>query len=134
MARPTARHLHDALRRAGSTRFTPAVQSEGSDPGPPDALARRAHSTRSQPSPAARELLRRLGAYALRNTAARFPHVLEAIARDWADPNRMHATLDALMYDERGGRAGFPPDVLLELAAVRDCYERFVAPRTTRGR
>jgi hypothetical protein len=46
----------------------------------------------------------------------------------------MHATLDALMYDERGGRAGFPPDVLLELAELRDCYERCVAPRTARGR
>jgi hypothetical protein len=134
MAPPTVHDLRDALRRAKSNRVTPAVPSENSSPGPAYAVARGAPSMPAPLSPAARELLRRLGAHTLRHTAARFPHVVEAIARDWADPHRMHATLDALMYDERGGRAGFPPDVLLELAELRDCYERCVAPRTARGR
>ena len=84
--------------------------------------------------PDVRELLWRLPAGQLERTAARFPHVLEAIARAWATPARMHATLDSLMFDERGGRSGFPIEVLQELGELRACYERWVGPRSTRGR
>jgi hypothetical protein len=79
-------------------------------------------------------MMLRLPAHLLRHTAARFAHVLEPIARDWASPERLHATLDALVFDDRGGRAGFPPEVLTELAELRACHERWVGPRTTRGR
>ncbi len=85
-------------------------------------------------SPVARELLQRLPAGQLEQTTARYPHVVETIARAWATPAKMHATLDALVFDERGGRAGFPLAVMAELGELRACYERWVGPRTMRGR
>jgi hypothetical protein len=108
------------------------VPGEGSSPGPAELVARGAPGSR--PSPAVREMMLRLPAGLLRQTAARYPHVLEAIARDWASPARLQATLDALVYDERGGRSGFPADVLLELSELRACHERWVGPRTAHGR
>lgn len=86
------------------------------------------------PSPAARELIRNLPDGLLHATAARFPHVIEAIARDWADPARLHQTLDTLLFDARGDRGGFPLEVVCELAELRARYERWVGPRVARGR
>lgn len=88
----------------------------------------------SRPSLAARELLSNLPDGMLQATAERFPHVIEALARDWAEPSRMNATLDAVVFDARGNRSGFPLGVLLELAELRACYERWVGPRAQRGR
>jgi hypothetical protein len=88
----------------------------------------------SVPSADVLEMLERLPGGMLRHTAAAFPHVLEAIARDWAQPARLHATIDALVYDLRGGRSGFPAQVLAELAELRRCHERWVGPRTPLGR
>lgn len=124
----------ETIRVVLSGRFPTAagVAGEGTRPGPADVVARGAPAAR--PSPAVREMMLRLPANLLRRTAADFPHVLEAIARDWATPDRFHTMLDALVFDDRGGRAGFPPEVLLELAELRACHERWVGPRTTRGR
>ncbi|MFO0235693.1 MAG: hypothetical protein ACK51M_22075 [Burkholderiales bacterium] len=125
---------HETIRAALSGRFpsTAGVTAEGTRPGPADVVARGAPADR--PSPAVREMMRRLPGNLLRRTAADFPHMLEAIARDWATPDRFHAMLDAFVFDDRGGRAGFPPEVLLELAELRTCHERWVGPRTTLGR
>jgi hypothetical protein len=80
------------------------------------------------PSPEVIELLGRLPSDMLRHTAEDYPHVVEAPARDWASPARMHRTLDALMFDTRGGRQGFPLRVLAELATLRTRYARWVGP------
>jgi hypothetical protein len=88
----------------------------------------------SRPSLAARELLSNLPEGMLQATAEGFPHVIEALARDWAEPSRMNATLDEVVFDARGNRSGFPLEVLLELAELRACYARWVGPRTQRGR
>ena len=88
----------------------------------------------SRSSLAARELLSNLPDGMLQATAEGFPHVIEALARDWAEPSRMNATLDEVVFDARGNRSGFPLEVLLELAELRACYARWVGPRTQRGR
>jgi hypothetical protein len=88
----------------------------------------------SRPSLAARELMSNLPYGMLQATAERFPHVIEALARDWAEPSRMNATLDEVVFDARGNRSGFPSEVLLELAELRACYARWVGPRTQQGR
>lgn len=83
---------------------------------------------------AAVALILRLPGGMLRLTSERFPHVLPRIAHAWAEPDRLQRVLDELMYDERGGRAGFPFEVLAELAELRRCHERWVGPRTQAGR
>ena len=131
--------LRDALRVVTSSTGAPSprpLPGEGTRPGPADIVARGAPAPApaARPSLAVREMLQRLPVHLLHHTASRHPHVLEAIARDWADPARMNATLDALVFDERGGRAGFAPEVMMELAELRACYERWVGPRSARGR
>ena len=37
----------------------------------------------------------------------------------------MHGYFDELLVDRRGGRQGFPKDVLRELLVLRSYYERF---------
>lgn len=83
---------------------------------------------------AARELLSNLPHGMLQATAERFPHVIDALARDWAAPSRMNAALDKVVFDARGNRSGLPSEVLLELAELRACYARWVGPRAQRGR
>lgn len=90
---------------------------------PPDELA-----------DAATALVLRLPGGMLRCTSVRFPHLLQRIALAWAEPDRLQRLLDELMYDERGGRAGFPFEVLAELAELRRCHERWVGPRPPPGR
>jgi hypothetical protein len=87
-----------------------------------------------RPSLAARELLSNLPDGMLQVTAERFPHVIEALARDWAEPSRMNATIDEFVFDQRGDRSGFPLEVMLELSELRARYERWVGPRSQRGR
>jgi hypothetical protein len=97
---------------------------------------------RLPPSPATRtvspevaRLLRRLPVLQLELTTIFYPSVLETIARAWAEPAVLRATLDRLIFDARGGRAGFPPEVVLELAELRTHYDlRVVAPRPIEGR
>jgi len=62
--------------------------------------------------------------YALRPSATRqrFPHVLERIAAEWEVPRRFLQLMDELLIDQRGNRAGFPFDCILELTNLREYY------------
>lgn len=80
------------------------------------------------------EMLSRLPEGLLATTAARFPRVLDVLARAWGSPARFHRELDRLVFDERGGREGFPPAVLAELSELRMRYERWVGPASRLGR
>ena len=41
----------------------------------------------------------------------------------WREPSTSRRDFDDLVYDKRGTRRGFPPDVYVELLALRDyCY------------
>ena len=49
-----------------------------------------------------------------------FPHVANRLAFGWADPLIREQTLDDLLEDRRGGRAGFPVPVVRELQRLRE--------------
>jgi hypothetical protein len=49
----------------------------------------------------------------------RYPHVLNQLSAVWADLPAAAELIDDLLVDRRGGRRGFPADVLAELLTVR---------------
>jgi len=55
----------------------------------------------------------------VRATQLRFPHVVDKLAAAWDDPRRLDAVFVELLVDHRGGRQGFPLEVIAELTAVR---------------
>ena len=83
-------------------------------------------------SRAAIEMMTRLPYPMLRYTAEHFPHIVDRLASEWANPIRMAGAIDDLIYDMRGGRAGFPMQVLNELGVLRERYERWVGPARMR--
>jgi hypothetical protein len=54
--------------------------------------------------------------------ATQFPRVANRIAQEWKEPSACRRDFEDLVYDNRGNREGFPPDVLVELLALRDHY------------
>jgi hypothetical protein len=54
--------------------------------------------------------------------ATKFPRVANRIAKEWQEPSACRRDFDDLVYDKRGTRRGFPPDVYVELLALRDFY------------
>jgi hypothetical protein len=63
----------------------------------------------------------------IRGLARRFPHVLNRIAHAWVVPPAAAEIIDELLVDRRGGRRGFPADVLAELLLLRrHCRRRMV--------
>ena len=54
--------------------------------------------------------------------ATKFPRVANRIAKEWQEPSSCRRDFDDLVYDKRGTRKGFPPDVYVELLALRDYY------------
>lgn len=54
--------------------------------------------------------------------ASQFARVTNLLAIQWGTPMSCGAYLDELLTDRRGGRAGFPPPVQLELLKLRDYY------------
>ena len=54
--------------------------------------------------------------------ATKFPRVANRIAHEWNEPSACRRDFDDLVYDNRGSRKGFPPDVLGELLTLRDYY------------
>ncbi len=55
---------------------------------------------------------------------AQFPRVANLIAWHWRDTLQVHAVLDDLLTDRRGGRTGFPPAIVHELRRLRDYNQR----------
>jgi len=61
----------------------------------------------------------------LRSLEDRFPHVLNQVSAEWATPKAAHEVLESLLFDQRGGRQGFPDDAFAALLALhRRCVER----------
>jgi hypothetical protein len=54
--------------------------------------------------------------------ATKFPRVANRLATEWLAPSACRRDFDDLVYDKRGTRRGFPPDVYVELLALRDFY------------
>lgn len=57
-----------------------------------------------------------------------YVRIANKLARVWADPHACLEYLDGLLIDRRGGRQGFPFEVALELAGLKDHYETMVHP------
>lgn len=49
-----------------------------------------------------------------------YPRLLNRVAGAWQDSASFEETIDSLIIDRRGGRQGFPFDVLLELTELRE--------------
>jgi hypothetical protein len=54
--------------------------------------------------------------------ATKYPRVVNRIAQEWREPSAWRKDFDDLVYDKRGTRQGFPPDVYVELLSLRDYY------------
>jgi len=59
----------------------------------------------------------------------RFPRIANGIASGWSDRNETMRYFDDLLTDNRGGRQGFPANVLEELHAVKEFYEALYVAR-----
>jgi hypothetical protein len=57
-----------------------------------------------------------------------FVRIANALARVWPAPRACLNYLEDLLIDRRGGRHGFPFDVALEIARLKDHYETVVHP------
>jgi hypothetical protein len=60
---------------------------------------------------------------------ARFPRVLNRIAALWNRPAVAERCFEELLLDTRGTRAGFPPEVLSELLALRNYNASRIVPK-----
>ena len=61
---------------------------------------------------------------------ARFPRIANSFATGWSDRDATMQYFDDLLTDKRGGRKGFPADVLEELQSLKAYYESLNWPRS----
>jgi hypothetical protein len=57
-----------------------------------------------------------------------FPRIFNKISSMWRRPDSLIAYMEELLVDTRGDRQGFPITVALDLATLKDYYERVVHP------
>ena len=57
-----------------------------------------------------------------------FPRIANTIAERWRRVARCEEFLDSLVIDARGDRKGFPPEIALELTALRSYYAELHPP------
>ena len=63
----------------------------------------------------------------------KYPRIVNRMAELWRRPDAFMDYVDGLLVDQRGGRAGFPMSVALELATIKDHYEMVVHPEMTKA-
>lgn len=61
-----------------------------------------------------------------------FPRILNGLAAGWHDRDATLRSFDDLLTDRRGGRRGFPLEMLEELRTLKVFYER-LHPRRDDG-
>jgi hypothetical protein len=59
-----------------------------------------------------------------RALAEQFPRLVNLIAANWNNPNDCCEFISSLLHDQRGGRRGFPGDVLRDIHNLRVYYTR----------
>ena len=59
-----------------------------------------------------------------RALAEQFPRVANLFAGNWSNPNDCVGFISSLLVDRRGGRRGFPGDVLQDIHNLRVYYAR----------
>jgi hypothetical protein len=63
----------------------------------------------------------------------RYPRLANLVAANWKEAQAFRLCLDGLLVDRRGGRQGFPRDVLDEFARLRTFYDCNEYRRTSGG-
>lgn len=81
-------------------------------------------------SPASQRLIETLQAddLSVQHLAKKYARVLNKVADAWASPERCREVFSDLLLDERGGRQGFPFEIMRELTALQEYYETMVHP------
>lgn len=64
--------------------------------------------------------------------AQKFPRIANRLAAAWPNPHESATCLHSLLVDERGGRRGFPGDVVADLGDLRE-YLTQLYPVQDRG-
>jgi len=59
---------------------------------------------------------------------SQYLRIANALARVWSDHRKCLEYLEELLIDRRGGRQGFPFEVALEIAGLKDHYETAIHP------
>jgi hypothetical protein len=54
----------------------------------------------------------------------KYPRIANSLAEAWQHPRMFERQLRALMHDDRGGRKGFPFDVVQDLANLQSYFEQ----------
>ena len=62
-------------------------------------------------------------------TEEKFPRIVEKIAVLWGTP-QLAKYFTELLFDDRGGREGFPPDIMTELFRLSNFHETLKPART----
>ncbi len=94
----------------------------------PKALAALPAAAR-QLSPDAQRILSNLpGSVRPGRCCAQFPQAVEKLLGSWRDPGAFRAAVDSMLIDRRGGRKGFPFEIVTELSALREYYDVYVDP------
>jgi len=108
--------------------YSPEVRSRDTDDIPAKAAPVPLHLRKAQPAesllPSTRTWLMSLPEnYRPRALAARYARIANNLAAAWNTPAECRAYFDDLLIDRRGGRRGFPPEVLRELTRLQSAYE-----------
>ena len=64
-------------------------------------------------------------------SCSRYPQAVEKLLKQWRNPAEFRLALDAMLMDSRGGRQGFPFDVVSEFSTLREYYDQYVSPVRT---
>ena len=93
---------------------------------PPESHAtqRRTQQPTNELTPATHEWLQTLPA-AVRpeSLASQYGRVLNALRLCWGQPETCLDYFEDLLIDRRGDRLGFPADIVIEIAVLKDYYE-----------
>jgi hypothetical protein len=61
-------------------------------------------------------------AFKPKELAARYPRIVNKIAREWRQPTSLDPYFQDLLMDTRGNRQGFPLKIVMELSTLREHY------------
>ena len=122
---PQAGLVQPGLVPAG---LAPAGLQQACDP---KALSRLPDCAR-QLSPDVQQILAQLPpSVDLGRSCSRYPQAVENLLKHWRNPVEFRLALDAMLMDSRGGRQGFPFDVVSEFGSLREYYDKYVSPIRT---
>lgn len=96
--------------------------------GDPKALAALPDAARQLSLDAQRVLANLPGSVRPGRCCAQFPQAVEKLLSSWRDPRTFRAAVDSMLIDRRGGRQGFPFDIVTELSTLREYYDVYVDP------